>query len=628
MSNNETVNPLAGWPRWAGYLTTFLAVAIVTAILDSFESIFPLGRFPIPYVLLVMASAYLFGEGPAALTFILGLVAYIYFFILPVHTFKLPSDVMGWAALTAFLMGMLIVGFATLMMRRARERIHRSAEAARASSERVTLILESITDAFFTLDREWRFTYVNSEAEKLLQRPREELLGKVVWDEFPETVRSEFYVQYQNAVSGRVTVGFEAFYEPLDVWLEVRAYPLPEGLSVYFRDVTERKRAEETLRRYRVLAESTRDIVLFIRHDGRILDVNEAALREYGYTRDELLPMSIYDLRAPGTAATIKQQMQQAEKGGVLFETVHRRKDGSTFPVEVSSQGAVIDGERVLLSIIRNITERVNLRKALELQVTQLQRALLPEDPSIGGGYRIAASYVPGMTDAEIGGDFYDVFETEAGETAVIIGDVSGKGIPAAAQAAATRGALHAFAYDMSSPSEAMSHTNAVLYQHELDTESFVTAMAVLMDLPTGRISYANAAHPPAAVYRFASGAVEFFRFGQAPFGILETQQFENHECVLDPGDRMVLYTDGVSEARRGGDMFGSEGIETVLKEYGERSAQEIIDALLSSARDWAQGHFTDDIAIIVVERPRPEGFPWPPVEGSSVSLPHAAKGA
>ena len=123
-------------------------------------------------------------------------------------------------------------------------------------------------------------------------------------------------------------------------------------------DVTERKQAELFLRRYELLARHTRDIVLLIRkEDGRILEANAAAERAYGYSYAELLERSIFDLRVQ-TKGFVQNQMGKASQDGLLFETVHVRKNGSSFPVEVSSQGATIDGQPMLVSIIRDITER------------------------------------------------------------------------------------------------------------------------------------------------------------------------------------------------------------------------------------------------------------------------------
>lgn len=141
---------------------------------------------------------------------------------------------------------------------------------------------------------------------------------------------------------------------------------------------------EDMLRRYELLARHTRDKVLFLRYnDGRILEANDAACTGYGYSRNELLEMTIFDLRAPGTETNVQEQMLQADEEGVLFETVHRRKDGTTFPVEVSSQGATIGGVRTLISVVRNIEERkqaeAKLRESEARVRLKLDSILLPE---------------------------------------------------------------------------------------------------------------------------------------------------------------------------------------------------------------------------------------------------------
>src|SRR5215208_5365501 len=123
-----------------------------------------------------------------------------------------------------------------------RERLLANEQAA---LERTTDILESISDAFYAVDEEWCLTYVNNKAEELWGRPREELLGKNVWEEFPEEVDSESYRQITRAMEDGITTEFEALSPVSGAWVAGRAYPPREGLSVYFRDVTDIKRAEE-----------------------------------------------------------------------------------------------------------------------------------------------------------------------------------------------------------------------------------------------------------------------------------------------------------------------------------------------------------------------------------------------
>ncbi|WP_009632311.1 response regulator [Synechocystis sp. PCC 7509] len=139
-------------------------------------------------------------------------------------------------------------------------------QAARASAEisrnQIKNIIESITDAFFALDKQWQFTYVNHQAELLLQKTRSQLLGKNIWQEYPESVNLAFYKQYHQAVAQQVSVEFVEFYPPpLNAWFAVHAYPARDGLSVYFQDITEQKQSEvqlyESQKRMQLLSEVT-----------------------------------------------------------------------------------------------------------------------------------------------------------------------------------------------------------------------------------------------------------------------------------------------------------------------------------------------------------------------------------
>ena len=114
----------------------------------------------------------------------------------------------------------------------------------RILAHRLTTTLESITDGVVMLDREWRFTFLNGTAERLLRCTRDEVLGMSIWDRFPEAVGGVYYVQYHRAVRENCSVAFVEHYAPLDLWTEIRAYPSEEGLAIYFLDASERKANE------------------------------------------------------------------------------------------------------------------------------------------------------------------------------------------------------------------------------------------------------------------------------------------------------------------------------------------------------------------------------------------------
>jgi PAS domain S-box-containing protein len=124
---------------------------------------------------------------------------------------------------------------------------HRAMEQIRRFADRQSTIFESITDAFFTVNGQWQFTYVNRRSEELLGSTKEDLLGKSLWDVFPAAVGSVFEKQYRKAMETGESVSFEGYYEALDNWLEVSAYPSDEGLAVYYRSIRERKQAQKQL---------------------------------------------------------------------------------------------------------------------------------------------------------------------------------------------------------------------------------------------------------------------------------------------------------------------------------------------------------------------------------------------
>ena len=156
-----------------------------------------------------------------------------------------------------------------------------------------------------------------------------------------------------------------------EVWVNARSVVTargPDGRATRIggavADITGRRQSAERLRRFELVAANTRDIILFMRRDGAIVEANAAAIAAYGYSREELLTLRVHDLRAPHTQANVSDEMDTADTQTILFETVHRRKDGTNFPVEVSSRGATIGPDRMLISVIRDITERKHAEEA------------------------------------------------------------------------------------------------------------------------------------------------------------------------------------------------------------------------------------------------------------------------
>jgi PAS domain S-box-containing protein len=181
------------------------------------------------------------------------------------------------------------------------EAVRKQAEAALQESEAQSQnILESITDGFFALDLDWQFTYVNPQAERILNRTPGDLLGKVIWEEYPGTVGMEFERAYRRTASERVASSFISFYPDHNSWYEVYAYPAADGITVYFRNVTERKLAEAALQqtsaelerqlqRFDVIASAVPDFIYTFDQSGRFTYSNQQLLNLLQKTSAEVI---------------------------------------------------------------------------------------------------------------------------------------------------------------------------------------------------------------------------------------------------------------------------------------------------------------------------------------------------
>jgi PAS domain S-box-containing protein len=268
-------------------------------------------------------------------------------------------------------------------------------EESELSLQQVTLLdtLESISDAFFSVDRDWRFTYLNPQATQLLNRQADDLIGKIIWDEFPEAVGSLFEQQYHCAIREQVTVSFESFYPPLNSWYTVRAYPITSGLAVYFQDVTQQKYAQaaflqqEQTAQYR-LAEieaiyATAPIGLcfvntelqFVRINDRLAEINGIPASEHlGKTLRQMLPKM---------ADELEPLYQQVIQTGVAIKQLEVHGTNSAQPgVErdwlLSLYPLKVDDERVLgvNVMVDEITERKQVETAL-IQVNGILRSVI-----------------------------------------------------------------------------------------------------------------------------------------------------------------------------------------------------------------------------------------------------------
>lgn len=300
--------------RYGAALLGVLASGLLRAVLDPWlGDLQPLFTFFLPVLLLGWCGA----PGPASFAAVLGWLAGDWFFLTPRGSIFHGGMAEIMASLV-FLGACALLIAVTCQMRRARQRAE--------------TIFRSITDAFFAIDREWRATYVNPAAERLLRRPASELLGRNVWEVFREA--EGFRRRYEAAVASGQAVHFEEFYAPLEAWFEVHAYPNAEGLSIYFRDTTERKQVELALRlseeRFRTLADNMSQCAWMADGQGSIFWYNQRWYEFTGTTWAEMQGWGWQQVHHPDHVQRVVEKFRAHVRVGQMWEDTFplRGRDG------------------------------------------------------------------------------------------------------------------------------------------------------------------------------------------------------------------------------------------------------------------------------------------------------------
>lgn len=247
---------------------------------------------------------------------------------------------------------------------------------------RLRTTLESITDAFYILDRNWRFTYLNSEAERLLRHTRDEMLGRRPVDFFPDAIDGEVAQRYRQAFRSGEAAHFETYFEPFGQWFEVHAYPSDEGLAVYFRDITSRVQSEAELRavsnRLQNLLEFSPLLITELDCEGRYLMANKAVANLMGRPAGEIVGRHLSELLPPDSARLFLSRIQQVQASQAplsvedLIPVRDQMRTYSTvlFPL-LDESGAVAS----VAGVAQDITEQKAAREERDRLESQLRQA-------------------------------------------------------------------------------------------------------------------------------------------------------------------------------------------------------------------------------------------------------------
>lgn len=253
--------------------------------------------------------------------------------------------------------------------------------AATAALAERNEILDSIGDGFFAVDRNWIITYWNATAEQTMGKSREAMLGQYFWDMYEDVRNLNFYQYYQRAMRTGKAVHFEDFYPAMQTWFGVSAYPSENGLSVFFKDITESKKTLQALaeskKRYSDLFQlSPQPMFVYDMESLRYLDVNTAAITHYGYSREEFLAMTIMDIRPAEDIPLLRRTVteQQKEKKVILHGIFrHRKKNGELMQVDIQSNQIIYQGVKAKIVLANDVTERVRYTDAIEAQNEKLR---------------------------------------------------------------------------------------------------------------------------------------------------------------------------------------------------------------------------------------------------------------
>jgi steroid delta-isomerase-like uncharacterized protein len=281
--------------------------------------------------------------------------------------------------------------------------------------------------------------------------------------------------------------------------------------------------------------------------------------------------------------------------------------EGSAWPTSGDISSTERETSPAIWDVLtRNLTWRLRVSQAQERErieqelrvARQIQQSLLPEATPELYGWQLAAYYKPAR---EVGGDFYDFLELEDGRLGLVVGDATGKGMPAALVMATTRGMLRAVAQSLDSPGEVLARVNDALCP-DIPSEMFVTCFYAILDPKSATLSYANAGHD--LPYLWHEGDAEELRARGMPLGLMPEMSYDEREAVLREGDCVLFYSDGLVEAHDPHyEMFGFPRLGALIAEHGNQ--RSLVDSLLKElyyfvGERWEQ---EDDITLLTLER-------------------------
>jgi PAS domain S-box-containing protein len=471
-------------------------------------------------------------------------------------------------------------------------------------------------------DERGKIRLVNAQAEIMFGYPRAELLGCDIEVLLPERFRGRHRLHRQQyAVNGRVRpmgadrdlCGRHRTGREFPVEINLSPLQTSAGLlvSAAVRDISDRRDAEQETRELAMIAESSQDAILTTALDGVIAFWNEAAARLYGYTAAEAVGRHVSMLAPPDRTGEIDIPLGRLRRGERVqhFETLRRTKSGTMLDVDLMLWPIRDRGGNVVraCAIARDITVRKRAEQETARRFEQqehialtLQNALIGQVTSVAG-VRSASRYLPATQGAGVGGDWFDLIPLGAGRTGVMIGDVMGRGLEAAATMGKMRLAAKALALTGMPPQQLMQYLELIARDM---ADRLTTCCYLVIDPHTGEVTGCSAGHLPVLVVGQDSIVRQLPLTVSPPLGVGDIP----HQQVTVPvpaGATLVLYTDGLVERRDRDIDEQLASLEDVLHMlFSDRSGlEQAADEILTAFRP-AVHEPPDDVTLLMAEMP------------------------
>ncbi|MES5819843.1 PAS domain S-box protein [Streptomyces sp. RG80] len=493
-----------------------------------------------------------------------------------------------------------------------------------AAEERFRGLLEAAPDAMVIVDDSGTIRLVNAQTEALFGYGRAELLGRPVELLIPH----RFHAQHTRNRGGYTAnrqvrpmgAGLDLHglrKDGTEFPVEISLSPLEtsDGLlvSAAVRDVSDRKAAEARINELAALVESSQDAILAKTLDGYITYWNAAAQRLYGYAAEEAIGRHVSLLAPPDLQDDINALMKRLRHGEKVehFETLRVTRSGALLDVDVTlwptrdTRGTVVGA----CAIVRDISDRKRAEAELTALYEQqrhialtLQRSLMGTPPAIPG-LATASRYRPATQGAGVGGDWFDLIPLGADRVGVLIGDVMGRGLEAAAVMGQLRSAAHALAKTGMQPRQLMQALDSCVADLDVP-DQLVTCCYLVIAPDAGTVTACSAGHLPILVALAGEGIDSLPCPVNAPLGVGDVY-YEQSCTAMQPGATLVLYTDGLIETPGSDIEERIDELSVVLEELFTSTPQleSAADRVLSWLLPDAESH-NDDVTLLLARLP------------------------